>query len=92
MKLFFGTCFYILLLIVTKKVPNIFLKCIFFVYFSRIFPIFSIYCLWSQQPFTNISTLLFTLIKCEKKIQKKNVKNVIFLFQHSILFFENGQK
>jgi hypothetical protein len=42
--------------------------------------------------YLHFSLLLVIIIKCKKMSSKKNTKNRDFLFQHSILFFENGQK
>jgi len=56
------------------------------------FPSFSIFSLMVLTLHLNFSLLLVIIIKCEKMSSKKTQKKRDFLFQHSILFFENGQK
>jgi hypothetical protein len=60
--------------------------------FSPIFPDFSIFSLMVSPLHLHFLVLLVTIIICKKVSSKKNTKKRDFLFQHSILFFENGQK
>ena len=60
--------------------------------FFPFFPDFFIFSLMVSTAFLRFLVLLVTIIKCEKMSSKKNTKKKDFLFQHSILFFENGQK
>ena len=59
----------------------------------NIFPDFSDFFLMVSSSFLQYSSSPFIIRKCEKNVlKKKHKKNRIFFFQHSILFFENGQK
>ena len=60
--------------------------------FSPIFHDFSRFSLMVSTLHLHFSLLLVTIIKCKKMYSKKNTKNREKSFQHSILFFENGQK
>ena len=60
--------------------------------FSPIFPDFFDFSLMVSTAFLRFLVLLVTIIKCEKRSSKKNTKKREKSFQHSILFFENGQK
>ena len=60
--------------------------------FPPIFPDFSDFSLMVSFADLYFSLLLVTIIKCEKNVVKKNTKKREKSFQHSILFFENGQK
>jgi len=60
--------------------------------FFPIFSDFSNFSLMVSIAYLRFLVLLVTIRKYEKMSSKKSVKNRDFLFQHSILFSENGQK
>jgi hypothetical protein len=53
---------------------------------------FSRFSLMVSSTFLHYSPLSFIITKCNKMSSKKTQKKWDFLFQHSILFSENGQK